>query len=56
MIVAIAYRAPATASQAIASPPLGNFGDSCFAAHHTTAASAISETRAWMSAKRRFMG
>ena len=51
----MAYSTSAPTSHAIASGPLGNSGASCFAAHQTTAASAIRETRAWMSAKRRFM-
>ena len=36
-------------------PPLGSSGASWCEAHQTTAASATRETRAWMSAKRRFM-
>ena len=41
--------------QAIVSPPVGMCGASCLLAHQTTAASATSDTKAWMSAKRRFM-
>src|SRR5215210_219738 len=51
--VATTYSPMLATIQAIASPPVGMCGASCFVAHQTTAARATSDTRAWMSAKRR---